>query len=55
MKLPIQYILLDHNGQLIKSCNSLFDTKALAYCDILHHFPIVDNLFSYLITLPINN
>lgn len=52
MVTPRQYVLLDANGILTYSCNSLFDTTVIESNKILDSFPLVDSIFSYLIQMP---
>ena len=53
MIIPRQYALLNSNGFLAYSCNSLFDTSTIQSTKILDFFPLIESIFSHLINMPI--
>lgn len=49
-----QLILLDKNGFILASCDSIFSTNDLRNEPIFNHFPLVESIFPKVISLRLN-
>ena len=50
-----QLVLLDEKGFILASCDSIFSTQKLRSEAIFRHFPLVESIFSKVITMDLND